>query len=598
MKKWSTVLLITLLFVWGSSRAGASDEIQQDLTITYELGQDSVTSAKYEVKLTNLTTEKYANGFVLKLQRINPENIRAYEGDKELKYFAHKSEDTTEIEVLLSDKVVGKGNAREIVIFFQDRNLVKRTGEVREIFMPKLEGADEFDGLKLELIVPKSYGEAAYMTPKPEIETENENTVNYYFGRKQIKSSGITAAFGSFQIFGMRLVYHLNNPANEKVNFDIAIPPDTAYQRIIYEKIEPKPESVRKDGDGNWLASYEIEARSRLDVTVEGGAQIFSGPIMPYIAEDDKTKYIKESHYWQKNNESISAIAQELGSAERIYEFVVRTLSYDYDRVKPNTERMGAYGALASPENAICTEFTDLFIALARAAGIPAREVNGYAYTDNSVLKPLSLVADILHAWPEYWDEGRKEWIQIDPTWGKTTGGVDYFNKFDLRHITFVKHGENVDKPIPPGSYKLGENPQKDVFINVGKMPEVKEENLKITIKKADKYVLGKTRFVIGVRNEGQRAVYEKRLEVFADELKIKEFEIAEVLPYSEVEESIEIESGLIGSRLPKKISAVIGEEKGEIVTSKGIVTMAGLIVILGLITIATAYIYIRTKRR
>jgi len=114
-------------------------------------------------------------------------------------------------------------------------------------------------------------------------------------------------------------------------------------------------------------------------------------------------------------------------------------------------------------------EFTDMFIAIARAAGIPTREVQGYAYTQNERLRPLSLTlesGDILHAWPEYWDNERG-WIQVDPTWGSTSGGLDFFNKLDFNHITFVQRGLSPISPYPAGSFKSnGNQNKKDIDIN------------------------------------------------------------------------------------------------------------------------------------
>ena len=80
----------------------------------------------------------------------------------------------------------------------------------------------------------------------------------------------------------------------------------------------------------------------------------------------------------------------------------------------------------------------------------------------------------MLHAWPEYWDESKNAWIPIDPTWGSTTGGINFFDQLDLRHFAFVAHGQDPDKPYPAGSYKLGENPQKDVYISFGQLPDQK----------------------------------------------------------------------------------------------------------------------------
>ncbi len=63
----------------------------------------------------------------------------------------------------------------------------------------------------------------------------------------------------------------------------------------------------------------------------------------------------------------------------------------------------------------------------------------------------MSLVKDVLHAWPEYYDESKKTWIMIDPTWGNTTHGMDYFSSLDFEHITFVIKGLSSTYPVPAG---------------------------------------------------------------------------------------------------------------------------------------------------
>ena len=54
-------------------------------------------------------------------------------------------------------------------------------------------------------------------------------------------------------------------------------------------------------------------------------------------------------------------------------------------------ERVGAEAVITQEGKWTCMEFTDLFIALSRAFGIPAREVNGYAFTPDDNSKPLSI---------------------------------------------------------------------------------------------------------------------------------------------------------------------------------------------------------------
>ena len=176
--------------------------------------------------------------------------------------------------------------------------------------------------------------------------------------------------------------------------------------------------------------------------------------------------YTNPLQYWESGDPSIIALAKQYSTPESIYQYVVKTLSYSYERVNQNPVRRGAVQALVSPKQAICMEFTDLFIAMARAANIPAREVVGFAYTTNSKLRPLSLVTDVLHSWPEYFDKEQSIWIPVDPTWGNTTGGVDYFTKLDFNHITFAIHGISSTYPYPAGSYREESKTGKDVNVD------------------------------------------------------------------------------------------------------------------------------------
>ena len=59
-----------------------------------------------------------------------------------------------------------------------------------------------------------------------------------------------------------------------------------------------------------------------------------------------------------------------------------------------------------------CTEHALLFVALARAAGIPARQVHGLVHTDTGAGPAL-----YWHEWAEILLDGR--WVAVDPTFGQ-----------------------------------------------------------------------------------------------------------------------------------------------------------------------------------
>lgn len=140
--------------------------------------------------------------------------------------------------------------------------------------------------------------------------------------------------------------------------------------------------------------------------------------------------------------------SKKITTIPEIYRYAVDTLTYNYGRLNTSITRLGAQQALQYPDQAVCTEYSDVFISLAREKGLYTREIQGYGFSNDQELRPLSVNADILHSWPEYFDDAKQLWIQTDPTW-EDTSGIDYFNSFDLNHVVFAIHGKNPTFPIP-----------------------------------------------------------------------------------------------------------------------------------------------------
>ena len=62
----------------------------------------------------------------------------------------------------------------------------------------------------------------------------------------------------------------------------------------------------------------------------------------------------------------------------------------------------------------------------------------------------------------------------VDPTWGNTTGGVDYFETLDFDHFVFVVKGTSSEYPIPAGGYKfLKDLDKKDVIVSFAQKNDI-----------------------------------------------------------------------------------------------------------------------------
>jgi len=585
-------LLVMGMFGLKGTVNALDNEMGVDLDVTYEVMTDGKTKVKYEVSLMNKTTESYASGFELMLTGMHPEKIRAYDGTHDFNYEIVEVEGKKRLVVGFDgNPVVGKGREREFEIDFVDGSLVERTGEVWEVTIPGIAEVGVVESYNLEIEVPKEFGNLAYLAPDPLSKVESEKSWHYFYGLSEMGESSIMAAFGEFQVFSFELLYHLENPINDESEIEVAIPPDTAFQKVIYQKLDPMPVDVRQDTDGNWLAKYVLLPRQRVDLSVVGSVQIYAKPrefIKPSL--DSLQKNILPAEFWQSDDQEILTIASGLHSPQEIYDYVVENLAYDYDRVKPNNRRQSALGVLGNPQSATCMEFTDLFISLARAKGIPAREVNGYVYTENPELQPLSLVADVLHSWPEYWDSEKMIWRGVDPTWGNTTGGVDFFSKLDLRHFVFVIHGESAEKPYPPGSYKLGPNPQKDVLVQFGKLPEERNSKLSAKIEKKSKFPIGSVNYELNFYNSGPVAIYNAPTSLMFDDKEVEKFSIETVPPFGTYTKTVKIRAGFLGVNMPMRISVIVGDELVGISTDKEIILVSILVVVLVLIFAIAAH--------
>lgn len=599
---FSITLLFSLFIIHCSvftNLALAEGEFSVDANVTYLVHENGKSVVTHEVYLENNFSTLYATTYTLSLENIDAGSVTARDDKgKALVVETNKEGDKTNIQINFSDAVVGQGAKRHFFVVYENGNFAVRTGEIWEVSIPRLADESSFRNYSVSLDVPSNFGLEAYVSPKADTHSEIGGHKIYSFKKNQILETGITAGFGAFQVFSFNLSYHLENPLSRDAQTEIALPPDTAFQKVYIQSIEPKPVSIDMDPDGNWLAIYKLKSRQRVDVNVMGSVQIFAS-FRPFPKPTNETlsTNLKETDFWQVNDPQIKALAMELKTPRAIYDYVSKNLKYEFARVQPNVQRMGAKAALNSPTQAICMEFTDLFIALARAAGIPAREVNGYAYTENPELQPLSLVADVLHAWPEYYDSNAGAWIPIDPTWGSTTGGQDFFSKLDLRHFAFVMHGEDSSKPYAPGSYKLGPNPQKDVFVSFGKLPEERTSIPVLTVTHKKQIPFFDSTYTVKIENPGPVALYSMSPVVYFDKT-VKSKDFVEVLPpYSSTNIEFKIPFSVLGKNTPDVVKITALGSQIEIPTNKTQIVINSLLMLFALFLVVILGVLIRLKK-
>lgn len=472
VRLFASILFVTCYLLLVTRSAHAQGEFQTDYKINYVVSKEGRTEVSQNITLKNKTANYYADKFELKIGSTKVDNVKAQDSSGQLPTDVKFENNVTTISVQFNSRVIGIDKSLPWTLTYSSSELATKSGQIWEVSIPRIADSPDIGNYETTLTTPSSFGPIAFAVPTPVTQSTTGITQQFTFNKSQLTKSGIAISFGDKQVFSFDLNYFLENNNLTSQYQDITLPPDNNYQKIALEKLDPEPTSVTVDPDGNFLARYKLAPKQQLTIRASGSVEVFSKPVRNIDAKltpQQRTRYTEPQKYWETDNSFIRDKAAKLKTPQKIYDFVTSYLSYSETRLKePKIERKGAAKAALSPKDSVCMEFADLFIAIARSAGIPAREVEGYAYTQNERLRPLSLAAgsgDLLHAWPEYWDENLG-WVQIDPTWGSTSGGLDYFNKLDFSHITFIQRGVSSTYPYPAGAYKNQKDlDKKSVFV-------------------------------------------------------------------------------------------------------------------------------------
>jgi transglutaminase-like putative cysteine protease len=548
--KLKITLTIIAVFVLGAFFvplqvfAQEDEELDESLAFTtsydtiYSVDSKGSTHTRQIITMKNNFEKLYASEYSIIIGSNQLDNITATDNFGALSPEVEVGENETTLTLPFTQRLVGKDLSRRVTLEYTTPDFAFVKGMVLETGFPLFTRTDYIDEYVVKLRVPTSFGDPTEIVPEYTSKSTHPTYNEYVFDKKSLLDfRGVQATFGSEQILDFRLRYTIENLEKVKGRTEIVFPSDTNYQQVIFSSVDPVPENVRVDEDGNWLAEYIIEPESSQEIYLQGSAKLFLEPIPEFAREltaEELEQYTKSDEYWGVHVESARELAQELGSPEAIYDYIVENFVYDYGRLNGEIFRYGSEYALENPTNAICMEFTDTFVTLVRALGIPAREHNGYAYTENSKLRPLSLSQDVLHAWPEYYDFASMQWVMVDPTWANTTGGVDYFHKFDLDHFSFVRHGVDNSYPVVPGSYKTDDTVGKDIEVVFGDTFEA-EEDVNVFVSQFPSGIKGlNSSGYILVENTGNTALYDLNVPidlVLEDEVIGGEEVVIEVLP-------------------------------------------------------------------
>ena len=195
---------------------------------------------------------------------------------------------------------------------------------------------------------------------------------------------------------------------------------------ILLNGTEISPEIMYDSCGGYWLKISESDLPEEGDLTfrftrVRDELNLFNEENV------DEQKWLNSSYYIDSENETLRIKAHELThdiesnveKAKKIHQFVISHVSFKIYHDSFLDKASKTYNL----EYGTCMNFSRLYVALCRAAGVPARTIWGivYGHEDDNVY-------DYHHQWAEIQDEGGY-WHPSDFT---------YTTNFDLNDIRYL----------------------------------------------------------------------------------------------------------------------------------------------------------------
>jgi hypothetical protein len=163
-------------------------------------------------------------------------------------------------------------------------------------------------------------------------------------------------------------------------------------------------------------------SEGQVQVTISAAPPKYEKPLTLPVADPNGGEYLKSSLVMESASPEIQRQAKKiLGDEKDAYQATKKIVAWVSSHMKKE------YGSSADRATDVlhqmrgdCTEHSLLSVALLRAAGIPARRVDGVVYMESTDRVPALY-------WHEWVEAYVGEWTQLDPTFGETVAHATHF---------------------------------------------------------------------------------------------------------------------------------------------------------------------------
>lgn len=250
--------------------------------------------------------------------------------------------------------------------------------------------------------MPQASGTAVEKNDKAEI--DYSNTADGYV---MVRFTGNTTKRLKAQVIGPSTTYNYDIPAKKWITFPLF------------------------DGNGTYKVNVvENTTGTKYAVVVSTSFKAaMKDDIAPFVRPNQYVDYASAPQTVQKAAELTKGITDPLEKVAKVYDFVVKNLTYDTEKAKTvKSGYLPVLDTVLATKKGICFDYASLMAGMLRSQEVPCKLVVGYT-------------GSAYHAWINVWTEETgwinsmiyfdgKTWHRMDPTFDSTSNGSKAVQEF------------------------------------------------------------------------------------------------------------------------------------------------------------------------
>jgi hypothetical protein len=477
----STLFLVFFLFPLGIF---AQTSLTTDAVFSHNIKNNKTIESTVTLTITSDTRTVLTYYTVTIPQKDIDPQIYSLSKNKPLEATVYNRPNSTDILIDFENSVIAPNGSVKVTISYThsytDKNILNLPSKIADT-----------PTSKVFITYPRDWGKASWISDQ--IEDMKVSDSSYTLTIKQPDLTNVRVILGENVIYSFEISRSLNNPTDESNQYEILLPPDTQFQRVIIEDINIQPTQAIKDNNNNYILIFTLDPQSQLDIKISG--YILMGAY-PFYKNNIGTKYNSTDIYWSLENRQIERMQEYLiekgvkedSSNEIIVQYIYK---YIVENLTPSTSattlaggvRKGATEVLNSQSKASAEDYADVLRAFLSYYEIPSIYTIGYVsdisnYQENGMF----------HYWIQAYVDNT--WIVLDP-YLEDFSNVSLFNREQLDHITILNR---IYDSISPTLTYYSNNDIKFKYISDPQIEYNPKSNVSISLEPysiLNKYIYG-----------------------------------------------------------------------------------------------------------